>query len=111
MIDALRCRFIAFLCRKIPILRNKYFVKGVKMDKTDIKILRHLQKQGRASAQQVADAVGLSAAPVWRRVKALESQGAIFGYYARVNRSEERRVGKECVSPCRVRCAPDHKKK
>src|SRR3546814_20338488 len=27
------------------------------------------------------------------------------------NRSEERRVGKECVSPCRSRWAPYHKKK
>src|SRR3546814_16230093 len=27
---------------------------------------------------------------------------AIFG------RSEERRVGKECVSPCRSRCSPSH---
>src|SRR3546814_19599052 len=26
-------------------------------------------------------------------------------------RSEERRVGQECVSPCRSRCAPYHKKK
>src|SRR3546814_15486013 len=26
-------------------------------------------------------------------------------------RSEERRVGKECVSPCRSRWSPDHKKK
>src|SRR3546814_12290585 len=26
-------------------------------------------------------------------------------------RSEERRVGKECVSPCRFRWSPDHKKK
>src|SRR3546814_20453572 len=28
-----------------------------------------------------------------------------------VNRSEERRVGKECVSKCRSRCAPGHKQK
>ncbi|HEU0230784.1 MAG TPA: Lrp/AsnC family transcriptional regulator [Burkholderiaceae bacterium] len=57
------------------------------MDKTDLKILQYLQKNGRASAQQVADAVGLSAAPVWRRVKSLESSGAILGYNARVSRS------------------------
>src|SRR3546814_18830388 len=29
----------------------------------------------------------------------------------RNGRSEERRVGKECVSTCRSRCAPDHLKK
>src|SRR3546814_18306027 len=28
-----------------------------------------------------------------------------------VGRSEERRVGKECVSTCRSRWSPDHKKK
>src|SRR3546814_16916821 len=27
------------------------------------------------------------------------------------DRSEERRVGKECVSPCRSRCAPTHQQK
>src|SRR3546814_12421215 len=25
-----------------------------------------------------------------------------------IDRSEERRVGKECVSPCRSRCSPHH---
>src|SRR3546814_19777912 len=28
-----------------------------------------------------------------------------------IGRSEERRVGKECVSTCRSRCSPNHKKK
>src|SRR3546814_20827003 len=28
-----------------------------------------------------------------------------------LGRSEERRVGKECVSTCRSRCSPSHKKK
>ncbi|TCT09137.1 Lrp/AsnC family transcriptional regulator [Paralcaligenes ureilyticus] len=56
------------------------------MDKTDIKILQCLQKDGRASAQQLSEQVGLSAAPVWRRVKALEASGAIQGYYAKVSR-------------------------
>lgn len=58
------------------------------MDKIDIKILQELQSEGRASAQQLSDRVGLSPAPVWRRVKALESSGAIEGYYAKVNRSK-----------------------
>lgn len=58
------------------------------MDKIDIKILQHLQKDGRASAQQVSEQVGLSAAPVWRRVKALEAGGAIQGYFAKVDRSK-----------------------
>lgn len=58
------------------------------MDKTDISILRALQEDGRASAQQLSDKVGLSAAPVWRRVKALEAGGVIRGYSAQVDRSK-----------------------
>src|SRR3546814_21127357 len=33
------------------------------------------------------------------------------GLAMRVRRSEERRVGKECVSTCRSRWSPDHSKK
>lgn len=58
------------------------------MDKTDIAILRALQEDGRASAQQLSEQVGLSPAPVWRRVKALESAGVIQGYSAQVDRSK-----------------------
>ncbi len=58
------------------------------MDKIDIKILECLQKDGRASAQQLSDQVGLSTAPVWRRVKALEASQVIQGYYARVDRNK-----------------------
>lgn len=58
------------------------------MDKIDIKILQHLQKEGRASAQQLSEHVGLSTAPVWRRVKALEATEVIQGYYAQVDRNK-----------------------
>ena len=58
------------------------------MDKTDIGILRALQQDGRASAQQLSEQVGLSTAPVWRRVKALEADGVIQGYHARVDRGK-----------------------
>jgi DNA-binding Lrp family transcriptional regulator len=58
------------------------------MDKTDLGILRALQEDGRASAQQLSERVGLSAAPVWRRVKALEAAGVIEGYGARVDRTK-----------------------
>lgn len=56
------------------------------MDKIDRRILRVLQADGRASAQQTADQVGLSSAPVWRRVKAMEASRVIQGYHARVDR-------------------------
>jgi len=58
------------------------------MDKTDIGILRALQEDGRASAQQLSEQVGLSTAPVWRRVKALEAAGVILGYSAQVDRTK-----------------------
>lgn len=58
------------------------------MDKTDIGILRALQEDGRASAQQLSERVGLSTAPVWRRVRALEAAGVIQGYSAQVDRSK-----------------------
>ena len=58
------------------------------MDKIDIKILKALQKEGRSSAQQLAEQVGLTAAPVWRRVKALEASDVIQGYYAQVDRNK-----------------------
>src|SRR3546814_15622240 len=34
-----------------------------------------------------------------------------YGHYRLDGRSEERRVGKECVSTCRSRWAPEHSKK
>jgi DNA-binding Lrp family transcriptional regulator len=58
------------------------------MDKTDLGILRALQRDGRASAQQLSEQVGLSAAPVWRRVKALEAAGVIKGYGAHLDRGK-----------------------
>src|SRR3546814_8053826 len=35
-------------------------------------------------------------------------QAALNALFVNVNRSEERRVGKECVSTCRSRWSPDH---
>lgn len=58
------------------------------MDKIDIKLLQELQRDGRASSQQLSDRVGLSPAPVWRRVRALEKEGVIQGYHAQVDRTQ-----------------------
>ena len=56
------------------------------LDKFDVAILQELQSDGRLSNVELAQRVGLSAAPCWRRVKALEDGGYISGYYARINR-------------------------
>lgn len=58
------------------------------MDAINLKILEYLQKEGRASVQQVSDQVGLSVAPVWRRIKALEEKKVITGYHAAVDRNK-----------------------
>lgn len=58
------------------------------MDAINLKILECLQKEGRASVQQVSDQVGLSVAPVWRRIKALEEKKVITGYHAAVDRNK-----------------------
>ena len=56
------------------------------LDKFDIAILEHLQLDGRLTNAELASRVGLSAAPCWRRVKALEDSGFITGYRAVIDR-------------------------
>jgi DNA-binding Lrp family transcriptional regulator len=55
------------------------------MDKTDRKILRELQRNGRVSNQELAERVNLSPSPCLRRVKQLEKSGLIKGYTAEVD--------------------------
>ena len=56
------------------------------LDKFDVAILQHLQIDGRLTNAELAQRVGLSAAPCWRRVRALEDGGFITGYRAEINR-------------------------
>jgi DNA-binding Lrp family transcriptional regulator len=56
------------------------------LDKFDLAILLELQTDGRLSNAELAARVGLSAAPCWRRVKALEESGFIKGYRAEIDR-------------------------
>jgi DNA-binding Lrp family transcriptional regulator len=49
-----------------------------------------LQIDGRLTNAELAQRVGLSAAPCWRRVRALEEGGFITGYRAEINR---RKIG------------------
>src|SRR5258705_11259319 len=50
------------------------------LDALDLKILTHLLRDGRAPAQQVADAVGLSRPAVSDRIARLERDGGIRGH-------------------------------
>ncbi|GAA3582363.1 Lrp/AsnC ligand binding domain-containing protein [Marinobacter xestospongiae] len=55
------------------------------LDRLDRKILLELQKHGRLSYVELAERVGLSATPCVERVRRLENDGYIEGYYARLN--------------------------
>lgn len=61
------------------------------LDELDAAILRHLQRNGRATNYEVGEAVGLSASAASRRIQALEAAGAIRGYRALV---DDRLLGK-----------------
>jgi DNA-binding Lrp family transcriptional regulator len=63
---------------------------GGALDRYDIAILAALQQEARLSNAELAQRIGLSAAPTWRRVRRLEAQGYIVGYRAEIDR---RRVG------------------
>ena len=56
------------------------------LDKFDIVILSELQADARLTNAELAQRVGLSAAPCWRRVRALEKAGYIRGYRAEIDR-------------------------
>ena len=58
------------------------------MDKFDWAILNELQRDGRLTNAELAQRVGLSAAPFWRRVRALEESGVIKGYRAEIDRQK-----------------------
>jgi DNA-binding Lrp family transcriptional regulator len=53
---------------------------GIKLDRTDIRILDALQTQGRLTSAELAERVSLTPSPCWRRVKRLEEEGLIRGY-------------------------------
>src|SRR3546814_11544250 len=64
-------------------------------------------------AQQAAGVVGMIEAqfqwlPQFRQMKAMIADGALGDLIGVELRSEERRVGKECVSTCRSRWSPYH---
>ena len=54
----------------------------VSIDRFDLKILTHLQREGRCSNVELADAVGLSQSPCLARTKRLQQLGVIRGFGA-----------------------------
>lgn len=65
------------------------------MDKWEEQIIRELQEDGRISNVDLAEKIGLSESPTFRRVKQLEEQGLIQGYAAIV---DQRMLGLEVTA-------------
>ena len=57
----------------------------MEIDRFDARILSELQRDGRVPVVELAETIGLSPTPCARRIKALESNGAIEGYAAVLN--------------------------
>ena len=60
------------------------------LDAYSLHILEELQRDARQTVQQIAERVGLSTTPCWKRIKEMEASGVIRSYTALVDR---RRVG------------------
>jgi Lrp/AsnC family leucine-responsive transcriptional regulator len=58
------------------------------LDDIDISILNHLQKNGRAQRNKIAELVGLSVPSVSERMRKLEERGLITEYNAILNSKE-----------------------
>lgn len=70
------------------------------LDRFDRAILTHLQQDGRATNQDVADAIGLSPSPCLRRIRRLEAEGVISGYVALLDPAT---IGRSITAFIRVR--------
>ena len=55
------------------------------LDPYSRRLLLELMRDSRQTVQELADAVGLSTSPCWKRIKTMEERGVIRGYTARVD--------------------------
>jgi Lrp/AsnC family transcriptional regulator len=69
------------------------------IDATDIKILRVLQQNSEYTMQELADKVGLSHTPCWRRYSRLREIGVILGQAAMI---DPKKVGMSVNAICDV---------
>ena len=60
----------------------------MRLDRIDLTILDHLQRDGRATSAALASSAGLSASPANRRQRILEETGVIRGYVALLDREK-----------------------
>ena len=71
----------------------------MKIDRKEREILRILQSDGRMSNVELAERVGLSESPCFRRVKRLEESGLIQGYTANL---DQRQLGLQVTAYVQV---------
>ena len=57
-----------------------------KIDKIDLRILEVMQQDGSLSTAEIAERVGLSQSPCWRRIQRLKNDGYIKGIVAIIDR-------------------------
>ena len=60
----------------------------VKIDNKDISILNELIKNGRESASNISDSIGMSIHAITERIKKLQDSGIIIGYNVNINRQK-----------------------
>jgi Lrp/AsnC family transcriptional regulator len=66
------------------------------MNETDLKILRILQQQPTIAVADLAQEIGLSQTPCWRRLKKLESDGFI---------ARKAWTYRKCIRQCAIEAA------
>ncbi|GGG65464.1 AsnC family transcriptional regulator [Salipiger pallidus] len=72
------------------------------IDAVNARLLTLLQEDGRMANAKLADHLGMSETPCWRRLKRLEESGIIEGYQANLNR---RKLGLGVMAFVQLRCS------
>lgn len=72
------------------------------LDAVNLQILDLLQNDGRMTNAKLADHLGMSETPSWRRLKRLEENGVIDGYQANLNR---RKLGLGVMAFVQLSCS------
>ena len=73
-----------------------------RLDETDVRLLKALQKDAKANTKELCDELHISKTPIYERIKRLENEGVITGYTAIV---DSKKVGLPLVVFCNVSLA------
>lgn len=74
----------------------------IKLDETDIRLLKALQRDAKANTKELCELLHLSKTPIYERMRRLESEGVIKGYSAIIDNTK---VGLPLVVFCNVSLA------